>query len=87
MSESTDSLIRIFNYNIESQAVHMGLKMNMKETKLMFNNYLPDHENKINDVLNVSKNKYTKIVQVQIMKQISKVYGWAVMLVVDNTML
>ena len=64
MSESTDSLIRIFNYNIESQAVHMGLKINMKETKLMFNNYLPDHENKINDVLNVSKNKYTKIVQV-----------------------
>ena len=48
MSESTDQLQQlILQLYKESQKV--GLKMNMKKTKVMFNNYILDHEIEIDD--------------------------------------
>ena len=48
MSELKDELQQmILQLHRESQKV--GLKMNMKKTKVMFNNYILDHEVEIHD--------------------------------------
>ena len=48
MSESKDKLQQmILQLQRESQKV--SLKMNMKKTKVMFNNYILDHEIRIHD--------------------------------------
>ena len=48
MSESTDELWQMI-LQLRRKSQNVGLKMNMKKTKAMLNNYILDHEIKIHD--------------------------------------
>ena len=50
MSESADELQQMIS-QLHKESQKIGLKMNMKKTKVMFNNYIPNHVIKVDDVM------------------------------------
>ena len=50
MSESTDELQQII-LQLQRESQKVGLKMNMKKTKLIFNNYISENKIEIDEVI------------------------------------